>query len=110
MGIEDVKRVYRAGDLASDPQFVNASGTLTQLSDFAQAAFGGPPSDYDVDVSGNYVEARLDWYHRLDERIAARKLLSGYGVSLVYRDAKVDGATASFLGATGAPGTIEIPS
>ncbi len=65
---------------------------------------------YDVDTDGRYFEARLDWYHRLDSRIAARKLLSGYGVSLVYRDAKVDGASTTFLPAfVAVGGTLEIP-
>jgi hypothetical protein len=80
----------------------------TEINDAFSAM--GVPSDYDVDTDGKYVEARLDWYHRLDSRIATRKLMSGYGLSLIYRDAKVDGASSTFLTAFGsAGGTVEIP-
>ena len=89
-----------------DSSFGGKAPTGTEMEDgLFPPVFAGGPSDYDVDTEGKYVEARLDWYHRLDGRIADRKLLSGYGVSAIYREARVDAAVIH-VGAAGTPITL----
>lgn len=46
-----------------------------------------------VGTKGHYGELKLDIYHRDDDRVLRRKIISGYGVTLSYRQGSVSGQT-----------------
>jgi len=68
-----------------------------------QDPFFGGSMDMEDRVSGRMVEAKLDWYHRINDRVRAGKIFSGYGLSLIGR--KIHMATGEVTTARSWTGT-----
>lgn len=64
----------------------------------------------DVASEGLYRELKLDVYHRDDERIRAEKFITGYGMTMVYRQGSVEGQTFTRSLRLGQRTAITLPS
>lgn len=61
--------------------------------------FLGGDMEMDTTVRGKMLEGKLDWYHRLDERVRKGSWISGYGLSLIGRQIHLDeGRTSQWRG------------
>ncbi|MCL5884478.1 MAG: hypothetical protein M1377_03905 [Deltaproteobacteria bacterium] len=62
--------------------------------------FLGGDMEMDATVRGKMLEGKLDWYHRLDERVRSGNWITGFGLSLIGRRIHLDeGKTDQWRGA-----------
>jgi hypothetical protein len=62
--------------------------------------FLGGEMEMDSTTKGRMIEGKLDWYHRLDERVRAGNWITGFGLSLIGRKIHLDeGKTDQWRGA-----------
>ena len=75
----------------------------------ALSGFGGT-MEMDATTKGKMIEGKLDWYHRLDERVRTGSWISGYGLSLIGRQIHLDqGQTTQVRSFTGSSVTTIFP-
>ena len=64
-----------------------------------QSWFLGGDMEMDATVRGKMLEGKIDFYHRMDERVRAGNWISGYGLSLIGRQIHLDaGQTSQWRG------------
>jgi len=61
--------------------------------------FLGGDMEMDATTKGRMLEAKADWYHRMDERVRSGNWITGFGLSLIGRQIHLDGGqTAQWRG------------